>query len=150
VAEVQGDDIRIHEVIAFKHDSADIQPKSRNVIAAVAELMNAHEEINFVEVAGHASKSGDAYYNRALTQRRANAVMAALVEEGVDPYRLRAVGYGFYCELDSNNPDVNRRVEFKVMRRGGKRTKYTYTGGGCEGATDKGIKPQPIPDTAPR
>jgi len=150
VVSLEEDEIKIHQVIAFDNNSADILPSSHDVIDAVADLLNERQDINYIEIAGHASRSGDAYYNRALTQNRANAVMNALFERGVQANRMRAVGYGFYCEIAAGNDEANRRVEFKILRRDGKRTAYTHKGGGCDAAASKGIKPQPIPDTAPR
>ena len=104
-------------------------------------------DIDFIEVAGHASKSGDEYYNRTLTQRRATAVMDALVGQGVEKNRMRAVGYGFYCELQPGNDDANRRVEFKILRRAGNDT--SVKGGGCEAADAKGLSGKAIPASAP-
>ena len=43
---------------------------------------------------GHTDSSGEAGYNLRLSQRRADAVVAYLVSRGVQPHRLRGVGYG--------------------------------------------------------
>ena len=147
IVEDKGDEITINEKINFAHGSDAIEPSSNKVIEAVANLMNSRKDINFVEVAGHASKSGDAAYNQDLTKRRAKAVMEALINLGVEKNRLRSAGYGFFCEKEPGNDDANRRVEFKVLRRAGKATQYT--GGGCPAADARNLKARPIPADAP-
>ena len=146
-AAIEGDEIRIKEAISFAHDSAEIHPSSFQLIADIADVMKRHDDIDFVEIAGHASKTGDADYNLALTQRRASSVMIALVDQGVAYDRMRAVGYGFYCELKPGDDDSNRRVEFKILRRAGRDT--GVKGGGCEAADARGLGAKPIPSSAP-
>ena len=148
IAQDTGDEIKITQQINFANNSDEIEPGSRPVIEAVANVMKEHPDINFLEVAGHASKTGSAAINTPLTNRRATAVMNALIALGVDANRMRAVGYGFYCPLDGGNEDANRRVEFKVLRRGGKDTAYKW--GGCDPAKAKGIQQKPIPASAPK
>jgi outer membrane protein OmpA-like peptidoglycan-associated protein len=146
LVEVKGDEIKINDKINFAKNSADIEASSNNLIENIANVMKKHADIDFVEVAGHASNEGDEFYNKNLTQRRAKAVMDALVALGVEKNRMRAVGYGFYCELQPDNHEVNRRVEFKILRRAGKDT--AVKGGGCEAADKKGLTAKPIPADA--
>ena len=148
IAEDTGEEIKITQQINFANASAEIESSSMNVIEAVANIMKEKPDINFMEVAGHASNSGSAFYNQQLTQRRADAVMQALIAKGIEPNRMRAVGYGFYCELSAGNDDANRRVEFKVLRRKGNPT--SYQGGGCPAADAKGLRAKPIPASAPQ
>jgi outer membrane protein OmpA-like peptidoglycan-associated protein len=148
LVEVKGDEIKINDKINFAKNSADIEASSNNLIENIANVMKKHADIDFVEVAGHASNEGDEFYNKNLTQRRAKAVMDALVALGVEKTRMRPVGYGFYCELQPDNHEVNRRVEFKILRRAGKDT--AVKGGGCEAADKKGLTAKPIPADAPK
>src|SRR6185503_7416153 len=65
-------------------------------------------------IAGHTDAVGDATYNQSLSERRAKAVQDYLVfQYGVDPQRVKAVGYGKTQLLDAANPasGVNRRVQ---------------------------------------
>jgi hypothetical protein len=63
---------------------------------------------------------------------------------------MRPVGYGRYCPVDEGDSEEarekNRRVEFKILKMDGKETGVAT---GCEAAAAKGIKPQPVPATAP-
>lgn len=148
LVEVKGLEIKINDKINFDKGSADINPSSNTLIENIANVMKKHNDIDFIEIAGHASNEGDEFYNRNLTQRRAKAVQKALADLGVENNRMRAVGYGYYCELQPDNHEANRRVEFKILRRAGKDT--SVKSGGCEAAEKKGITPQAIPASAPK
>jgi len=72
-----------------------------------------------LRVTGHTDSNGPADTNRELSLSRASAVVDYLVRSGVDPRRLRALGYGEASPLASNSTDFgrrqNRRVEFQVL-----------------------------------
>jgi outer membrane protein OmpA-like peptidoglycan-associated protein len=69
------------------------------------------------EIAGHTDASGAAEYNRKLSEQRAKTVMQYLIESGVDPARLVAVGYGEDMLLVTEKPEHpdNRRVEIRNL-----------------------------------
>jgi outer membrane protein OmpA-like peptidoglycan-associated protein len=54
-------------------------------------------------------------YNQNLSERRARAVQEQLVAEGIDPDRIRTIGYGEQFPVASNETSSgrqqNRRVE---------------------------------------
>jgi outer membrane protein OmpA-like peptidoglycan-associated protein len=62
-----------------------------------------------IRIEGHTDQTGSEQYNMALSERRANAVKNALVQKGVDPGRIMAVGMGECCPVSSDNA-ANRRV----------------------------------------
>jgi outer membrane protein OmpA-like peptidoglycan-associated protein len=66
------------------------------------------------EVNGYTDASGSPASNRALSQRRAQAVVDFLVSKGANRAQLEAHGYGSDKLLDPSNPSsmANRRVEF--------------------------------------
>jgi outer membrane protein OmpA-like peptidoglycan-associated protein len=146
MVEVTGLEIKINDKIMFAKGSEKIEEQSNTLLQNIADVMKKHADIDFIEIAGHASAEGDDFYNRSLTDRRAKAVMKRLVELGIDAGRMRAVGYGFYCPLDQADSEEarekNRRVEFKILRRGGNDTSVKY--GGCEAADKKGLTAKPI------
>jgi outer membrane protein OmpA-like peptidoglycan-associated protein len=71
-----------------------------------------------VEIGGHADTVGNPDANLKLSQDRADAVRQALVDDGVSPDSLKAVGYGDTKPVASNNSTMgrsqNRRIEFKT------------------------------------
>ncbi|MCU0684130.1 MAG: OmpA family protein [Polyangiaceae bacterium] len=150
VVEVQEKEIKIAEKILFELDSAKIDAKSDKLVADIAKVINEHAELNVIELSGHADDRGTEQYNKQLTQKRADSVMAALVKLGVDKARLRAVGYGKYCPRaqgdDEQAHEQNRRVGFHILMRDSKDT--GVQSGGCDLALKKGIKPKPLPAVA--
>ncbi|MEM9144960.1 MAG: OmpA family protein [Pseudomonadota bacterium] len=105
--------------IEFATDSADLLPASDAVIAEMAGYManNPGAEILLV---GHTDNVGALDYNMGLSQRRAEAVRAALVDRhGISAGRLGAHGVGFLAPAASNDSEggraANRRVE--MVRR---------------------------------
>ena len=67
---------------------------------------------------GHTDAVGSDTYNDALSMRRARTVVGFLASLGINPSRLRAVGYGERVLYDPSQPDaaINRRVEAAIDR----------------------------------
>jgi len=147
---VTGDHIEIKEEIKFKTGTAEIDNASDKLIEEIAKAIKDNPDIDFVEVAGHTDKRGQDAANKTLSQKRAEAVVAELVKDGVDKAKLRATGYGPFCPVDKGDSEEahakNRRVEFDILRRGGKDLEIKW--GGCEDAMKKAMKPQPLPKVA--
>ena len=72
-----------------------------------------------VQVIGHTDSDGEASYNLALSQRRANAVADELQASGVSYTRIRTTGRGedepVASNLDEAGKARNRRVEIVVI-----------------------------------
>lgn len=146
LVQLVGQEVKINQKIQFKKGSAGIEDDSKPVLDAVAEVLKKNPDLQLVEVGGHASKEGDAGFNKNLTQKRVESVSKELVTRGVEKERLFSQGYGFYCPADAGETpealEKNRRVEFKVLFRGGKATDMTR---GCEAAEKAGVKPKALP-----
>ncbi|MBA3939067.1 MAG: OmpA family protein, partial [Planctomycetes bacterium] len=80
--------------IAFTAGGATITDESAPALAHIAAFLAAKPAITLLRVEGHTDDQGDAAAELALTQRRALAVVAALVARGVVRERLIAVGFG--------------------------------------------------------
>lgn len=105
------------KTINFTSGGSVITPESLTLVEALATELKACEGTS-VEVAGHTDVTGGSAQNQALSENRANAVVAALVERGVPVARLLPKGLGETAPLDpavtSAANAKNRRIEFKV------------------------------------
>lgn len=101
--------------ILFKTGKADLLPESMEEIKKIADYMKKNPSVRF-EVQGHTDNQGSDAVNDPLSQKRAEAVVKALVSLGCDEFNLRAVGKGSHEPVAPNTTDEgrakNRRVEF--------------------------------------
>jgi outer membrane protein OmpA-like peptidoglycan-associated protein len=102
------------EGIEFDVGSDRLRPSSDTALRAAATVLTAKPDLT-VEVEGHTDNTGADDANVALSQRRAQAVVARLVALGVPPRQLTAKGYGASRPIASNDTPAgkqrNRRVE---------------------------------------
>lgn len=101
--------------ILFETGKADLKPESMEEIKKVAEYMKANPTARF-EVQGHTDNQGSDKTNDPLSQKRAEAVVNALVSQGCDEFNLRPVGKGSHEPVADNKTAEgraqNRRVVF--------------------------------------
>lgn len=112
-------DGKIELGIKFVTGKANIDPASKAQISEIAKYLTAHPEIK-LEVNGHTDNTGKADANKALSESRAQAVVAALTAEGVAADRLKAQGFGDTQPIADNATDEgkikNRRVELVIVK----------------------------------
>ena len=101
--------------ITFDIGKATIKPESMTEINRIFDLMNQNPNLKF-EVQGHTDNTGTVAGNQKLSEQRAQAIVAKLVEMGISADRLSAKGLGQSAPLADNATDEgrakNRRVEF--------------------------------------
>jgi OmpA-OmpF porin, OOP family len=107
--------------IQFEPASASILDESLPVLDdAAAQLKQFDLTGVVIDVEGHTDADGSEASNLALSQQRAEAVAAALVERGVDSAALNPVGYGETRPIAENdtpeNKARNRRVQFTAQQ----------------------------------
>lgn len=106
----------IVHALAFDRDSAVLRPESAPVLDALHRGLAADAAAS-VTIEGHSSSDGDPAYNQQLSERRAAAVVEALVQRGIAPARLSAAGIGERRPIAPNNDEsgraLNRRVEVR-------------------------------------
>ena len=123
----EGPDIRVDQcrldlggsTILFATNRDTIRPESFELLNRISRVLQRRSDITRIRIEGHTDSQGRAEYNRALSDRRANSVMTYLVDQGVDPARLQAIGYGPDRPIADNRTSggraQNRRVEFNFI-----------------------------------
>jgi outer membrane protein OmpA-like peptidoglycan-associated protein len=105
-------------LVFFDWDRADLTDRARQIIADAAQNSRSVRATR-IEVAGHADRSGSDAYNLRLSQRRADAVAAELVRQGVNRGEITIQAFGESRPLvptaDGVREPQNRRVEI-VLR----------------------------------
>lgn len=101
--------------IHFDTDSAVPKPSSKATLDEINKLLTDDPDLNLL-IVGHTDSVGSYEFNLDLSQRRAAAVVKALVDDyGNDAKRMFAVGVSFASPVASNNSEEgrakNRRVE---------------------------------------
>ena len=111
------------EDVHFDFDKSTLKPDAQTILKKNIQLLKDNPKAK-VRIAGYTSAAGTMAYNQALSERRANAVQAYLINEGiVTPDRLSTIGYGetdpaMYeaspKELYSKAAKANMRVLFEI------------------------------------
>lgn len=100
--------------INFDFDSDRLRPESLAVLERIRAVLTRHPEWHLA-IEGHTDDIGGADYNLTLSEKRARAVQAHLVQAGIAAERLAAVGKGLSAPVADNGSDLgrarNRRVE---------------------------------------
>lgn len=119
-------EIVILEQVQFDTGKSTIRKVSGQLLDEVAGVLREHPEITQIEVQGHTDDRGPRRFNQALSQARAEAVMKALIQRGIQGGRLLAMGYGQDVPIADNTTDAgqrkNRRVQFTIVAKQTKRT----------------------------
>lgn len=119
--EVTAAAIVINDKILFEVDKAVIRAESFDLMNEITQVVQDNPRIKKISIEGHTDDDGSNRYNKKLSQKRADSVMAYLVEHGVAGERLVAVGFGEEVPLVPNdsdeNKEKNRRVEFLIVEQ---------------------------------
>lgn len=107
----------ILDVVEFDPGTATLRPTSQPILDAVAATLLGNPSIQLVEVQSHTSRLGDHDVSFSLSNQRAQAVVAYLVDAGVPASRLVARGYGDTQPIDPAIPANNERVSFLILAR---------------------------------
>ncbi len=106
--------------VTFKTGSAQLTSDSSMELNKVAETMKKYPSL-VIKVSGYTDNRGAESFNQQLSQKRAQAVVTFLVNQGISAQRLQAEGYGSANPIaDNDTPEgrmKNRRVELQILKR---------------------------------
>ncbi|TAD96502.1 MAG: hypothetical protein EAZ97_13965 [Bacteroidetes bacterium] len=111
------------ENLYFDFDKYNIRPDAAKVLDELVVFLKQHTYIK-VELGSHTDSRGSFKYNETLSSNRAISSVKYIIDNGIDPKRITAKGYGEYqltnkCadNVFCSEPDhqLNRRTEVKVI-----------------------------------
>jgi OmpA-OmpF porin, OOP family len=104
-------------LVFFDWDKATLTDRARQIVREAADN-STRVQYTRIEVNGYTDTSGTAQYNQGLSLRRAQAVQAELVRDGVPANTITIQGFGDTKLLVPTGPGVrepqNRRVEIII------------------------------------
>lgn len=117
-------EIDIKSSILFTSGGAELSEDAEDILATIADLLDSYP--NDIQVEGFTDNvpinSKQFPSNWELSSSRAASVVHLFEEEGVDPKRMQAIGYGQHRPLADNatieGRNTNRRVNLVVLGQG--------------------------------
>ena len=115
--DTHGCPLTINLEVNFANDSAEVPASASARLDKYAEFLKRNTIYN-AKIVGYTDSRGSEAYNKKLSERRAKAVMQALIERGVNPKQLSAIGMGELNPVASNETAEgraqNRRIEAEM------------------------------------
>ncbi|MGH9620708.1 MAG: OmpA family protein [Bryobacteraceae bacterium] len=103
--------------LQFATSSYQLRQDAKLSLAKISGIIISHPGLNLV-VEGYTDNTGSVAFNEKLSNQRADSVHDFLIQEGVNPQTITAVGYGEQFPAASNSTSKgraqNRRVEIVV------------------------------------
>ena len=107
------------KTILFDSGKSSFQQQTFPVLQAITAILKEYPASNF-SIEGHTDSVGSKTLNQGLSDKRANAVMAYLIQNGIAGERLSAYGFGENYPIESNATRAgranNRRVDVKLKK----------------------------------
>ncbi|MEJ7644613.1 MAG: OmpA family protein [Chryseolinea sp.] len=106
--------------IFFDVGKSDLKPESIAEVENIRELLLSNANLR-VQINGHTDNSGNTATNKALSLKRATAVVNYLSQKGIAAGRLNAKGFGSERPIVSNDDEqggreINRRTEIEIVK----------------------------------
>lgn len=100
--------------VLFDVNSAALKAGAYTEINRVAQVLVQYPQTT-IQIAGHTDSTGSEVYNQDLSERRAMSVQNALVNQGVDPARMRTIGFGEGQPVADNTTEAGRQLNRRVV-----------------------------------
>jgi outer membrane protein OmpA-like peptidoglycan-associated protein len=118
IREGEGIIVKFDSGILFDFDSSNLKAAAKDNVKTLAASLNEYPGTD-IKIVGHTDNKGTESYNMSLSERRAAAVKAYAVAQGVPSARLSTLGKGFSEPIADNATDAgraaNRRVEIVIV-----------------------------------
>ncbi|MCT7991283.1 OmpA family protein [Laspinema olomoucense] len=109
VSTLKLDPVTIQNRIYFEAGSAGLNPNYQETLTTLKQFLEQYPEKN-LRIIGHSDRTGSPTRNQQLALQRAQAVQTALIQSGIQPTRLEAIG-------DSNPPQDVDSSQPKLLGR---------------------------------
>lgn len=130
----EGIQVTFDSGILFGFNSDVVQGAALNNLQTLARSLNQYPGSELL-IVGHTDSTGTEEYNRGLSERRARAAAAALVDAGVDRPRANTLGLGETEPVQDNGQESgrerNRRVEVAIYAGADQRAEAQRKAGGA-------------------
>lgn len=100
--------------VQFDTNKATIKAESNGELDTFVQFMKDVPSAKG-ELQGHTDADGSEAYNLSLSQRRADAVKAYIVDKGIDAARISAKGYGESQPVSDNNTAAGKAANRRVL-----------------------------------
>jgi outer membrane protein OmpA-like peptidoglycan-associated protein len=105
--------------VTFEVSSASLTAAAKEVLLKVVRTMKDYPKMK-LRIEGHTDNTGSLKVNMKISQRRADAVMRFLINQGASSYKLSSIGKGPNFPITTNDTKEgrkkNRRIEFIRMK----------------------------------
>lgn len=118
------DHIMFATPVNFAFDSYEVRDGDKEFLERFAHVVAHHYGASLVTVQGYTDPAGPEEYNKRLSQKRAENVAGYIVEHGLSPDNVRAIGMGEANQVapgqwgDAEGGMKNRRVTFVIETAG--------------------------------
>ncbi|HEX8349648.1 MAG TPA: OmpA family protein [Hymenobacter sp.] len=106
--------------VYFEPNKTTLTAESLVQLQNVAEILKTFPNAK-VKIGGYTDTRGDAFWNLKLSEERAKAAMATLINMGIETTRVDTKGYGDKHSIASNDTEdgraLNRRISLRVLRK---------------------------------
>ncbi|MEN9375632.1 MAG: hypothetical protein RL710_789 [Pseudomonadota bacterium] len=106
--------------VEFDTNKSDLKADGQAAVVEIAKLLRQDPGLQ-ISIDGHTDNVGDASANRKLALARAQAVLTAVVAQGIEAKRLSAKGFGPDVPIADNRREdgraKNRRVELTKVNK---------------------------------
>lgn len=111
----------VFQSVLFDFDKHDLSNDAKAELKDLYDYLETDESLH-LKITGHTDDRGSAGYNEKLSDSRCKAVIAYLLELGLESQRVDWQGFGGSRPIADNSSDSgrqkNRRVEFTITRPG--------------------------------